>query len=107
MDSYFVVETSQGKNWILNVDMRSQKLWKEHANFMNNLEETGLVVLGGPIDPFIKNSHTHTALLIVDGPDEATISKKLLEDPWMKEQILQINHIRKWDILLNRQSPVR
>lgn len=107
MVSYFVVEETQGKNWTPNVDMRSQKLWTEHANFMNDLETSGFVVLGGPIDPLIKNSHTHTALLVVDGPDEQTVTKKLLDDPWINEHILQVNLIRKWDILLNRQNPVR
>lgn len=109
MTSYFVVETGQGANWVSHLDMRKQPLWDKHASFMNNLEAEGFVVLGGPITPVETSStqHEHKALLIIDCDDSTTITKRFSEDPWMKNKLLKINWIKKWDILLNRDSPVR
>ena len=109
MTSYYVVETSQGINWVDNLEMRKQSQWTEHAAFMNKLEAEGFVVLGGPINWSETSSehHDHIALLIIDDVDETKIMQRLSEDPWMKNKLLKINWIKKWDILLNRDSPVR
>ena len=109
MDSYFVVEEIQSFNWKPNLDIRKQNQWQEHADFMNNLEAEGFVVLGGPMysENKAKKDYIHRALLIIDAESENTILKRFSEDPWIKNSLLKVNWIKKWDILLNRNSPVR
>ena len=109
MESYFVVEEIQGANWKPNLDIHKQNLWQEHADFMNTLEAEGFVVLGGPMysENKAKEDHIHRALLIIDAESENSILKRFTEDPWIKNALLKVNWIKKWDILLNRDSPVR
>ena len=109
MVSYFVVEEIQSSNWKPNLDMSKQNQWQEHANFMNNLEAERFVILGGPMHSENKSEddNIHRALLIIDAESENTVLKRLAEDPWIKSSLLKVNWIKTWEILLNRDSPVR
>lgn len=109
MVSYFVVEEIQSSSWQSNLDLRKQNLWPEHADFMNSLEAEGFVVLGGPMysENKAKDDFIHRALLIIDADNETTVLKRLAEDPWIRDSLLKVNWLKKWDILLNHASPVR
>ena len=106
MTTYYVVETEQSDRWVSSVDMRKQEKWSEHATFMNKLESEGFIVLGGPLqnDSASKESTIHRALLVVEAPDEETVRNRLVEDPWNKNKLLKINFIKRWEILLDRQT---
>jgi len=62
----FLVERRPGADWVAGVDTREQPLWDEHAAFMDDLFERGLVRLAGPIvdaggDPGTTNESTSVA----------------------------------------------
>ena len=74
--------------------MRSQPLWKEHAEFMNGLLNEKVIVLGGPVG--VGND----ALLIFRADNESDIRDRLALDPWAPPAILVIQSIEEWTILL-------
>ena len=78
--------------------MRAQKLWTEHAAFMNALAAEGFVVLGGPL------GDGPEVLLIIDAPSEDVIRTRLAVDPWSPASLLEIVRIEPWTILLERKS---
>jgi uncharacterized protein YciI len=75
--------------------MREQVLWDEHARFMDDLVETGFVVLGGPL------ADGQRVLLIVSAEDEAALRARFAGDPWIANGMLAISHIEPWTVLLH------
>jgi uncharacterized protein YciI len=64
---------------------------------MDALVDSGVIVLGGPVG----EGDGDEALLVVDAPDEASVRALLAADPW-PEELLTIESIRPWQILLGR-----
>ena len=79
--------------------MREQVLWDDHARFMDDLVDTGFVVLGGPLDG------GRRVLLIVSAEDEAALRARFAEDPWIANGMLTISDVEAWTVLLDRRSP--
>jgi len=87
----FLVTKVPGPKWDPALDRREQEGWDEHAAFMDDLANRGLVVLGGPVDG------TDDALVLFDAPDEAAVRRMLEDDPWTGS-ILEIARIVPWTI---------
>ena len=94
----FVVVEEQGPNWKSGFPMRSQPGWDGHAVYIDGLEAERLVVLGGPLH----HPGGHRAMLIFDAPDEATVRRRLAEDPWVKSGMLHVRGIEPWELLIGR-----
>ena len=95
----WVVHQERGGPWDWSRDMREQVLWDEHARFMDDLVETGFVVLGGPLDG------GRRVLLIVSAEDEAALRSRFVEDPWIANGMLTISDVQAWTVLLDGRSP--
>ena len=80
--------------------MREQALWDEHARFMDDLVETGFVVLGGPLEG------GRRVLLIVSAQNEAALRARFADDPWIQNETLTISHVEPWTVLLHGAAPV-
>ncbi len=92
----FALINEQGQAWNDNLSMRDQEGWKEHAAFMDALADEKFIVLGGPL----KNYSKHRTLLIFNAPDEEAIRTRMAEDPWIRDGMLRILDIYRWEILL-------
>ena len=101
MPTYFAVRRVRGPAWNPAVPMREQKLWAEHAAFMNALATEGFVVLGGPL------ADGAEVLLIIDAPGEDAVRTRLAGDPWSPAGLLEIIRIEPWTILLEHTSAPR
>ena len=99
--SFFAVVNQAGPAWQRGRPMREQAAWPAHAAFMNDLAETGFVVLGGPLG----DGSPHRALLIVEAPSEQEVERRLAEDPWSRSGLLTMTSIEPWEILLDGQGP--
>ena len=92
----FAVIRSRGPAWNAELTMREQAAWAAHAAFMNALASDGFIVLGGPL-----GDGTRTLLIIEAASPEAV--RRLLEpDPWTGMNLLTIDSITPWQILLAR-----
>lgn len=92
----FAVVNAQGPNWQADRPMRSQSGWDDHARFMDQLDEEGVIVLGGPLAP----DPPHRALLILRGESRARLRDRLAEDPWMRSGVLELGELWEWELLL-------
>jgi uncharacterized protein YciI len=97
MIRYYLVERGKGPAWDHSRLRREQPGWDEHAAFMDALVDSGVIVLGGPVG----EGDGDEALLVVDAPDEASVRALLAADPW-PEELLTIESVRPWQILLGR-----
>jgi hypothetical protein len=68
---HFAVPREHGPAWNATLPLREQKLWAEHAAFMNSLVTEGFVILGGPLGDGSKT------LLIINSDSEKTIETRL------------------------------
>jgi uncharacterized protein len=97
----FAVRTAKGPEWDAKGGPREQTLWAEHARYMDELVDQGIIVLGGPIeddDPDV------VALIVVQAADEDHVRSMLSTDPWRPTQILRIKDVRAWTVWLDGRS---
>ena len=93
----FLVERVPGDEWERGVDTREQPLWDEHAAFMDDLFERGLVRLAGPIV-----DAGGEALVVMDARASPALRELFAEDPWCRDRdILRVGRIRGWRIFLD------
>lgn len=96
-ETFFVVDRPAGAEWVSGKGAREQPLWDEHAAFMDDLFERGLIALGGP---FLDDSG---AMLVMRVADEGEARELLEPDPWCSNgrDIQGIGRIRPWTIFLD------
>jgi uncharacterized protein YciI len=92
---FFLVEQAKGPEFDHGRPRREQRLWDEHAAFMDELVEQGVIHLGGPIG----EGDGETTLLIFDVSTEADVRALLERDPWF-ETVLTLVSIRPWTVWL-------
>ena len=97
MDLYAVRER-RGGPWDWERDLRSQAGFGDHARFMDELVESGFVLLGGPLEG------DREVLLVIDAPGEDTIRARLATDPWIRNGMLTVTSIERWTILLDTRA---
>jgi uncharacterized protein YciI len=90
-----VVYRERGGPWDWTRDLREQVLWDEHARFMEELVESGFIVLGGPL------ADERRVLLIVSADSEAAIHARLEPDPWTENGMLSTTSVEPWTVLLD------
>jgi uncharacterized protein YciI len=96
---YFLVKRAHGSAWDTTRPRRRQAGWDEHAAFMDDLVDQGVIVLGGPVG----EGDGDWTLIVVDAESEAEVRSLLAEDPWA-EDMLATESIELWSIFL-RRSP--
>ena len=94
MAMFHVVLTRSGPEYDLSKPLEEQSGWREHADFMNELEEAGFVVLGGPLGDEYRVVH------VVEAESEAAVRETFARDPWSGSH-LEIAAIEPWTIRLD------
>jgi uncharacterized protein YciI len=94
----FAVIRSRGPAWNAGLPMREQPVWNAHAAFMNALAADGHIVLGGPL------GDGERTLLIIEAASQAAVRRLLESDPWSGMNLLKIDCITPWHILLARSD---
>jgi uncharacterized protein YciI len=89
------VRERRGGPWDWSRGLREQAGFDEHAQFMDELTESGFVVLGGPLQG------DREVLLVIDARGEDVIRARLAEDPWLRNGMLTVTSIERWTILLD------
>jgi uncharacterized protein YciI len=91
---FHVVLTRSGPEYDLSKPLEQQSGWREHADFMNVLEASGFVVLGGPLSDEYRVVHA------VEAESEDAVRETFARDPW-SETHLRIASIDPWTIRLD------
>jgi len=91
---FLVVLHRSGPHWDPSRPMEQQSGWLAHAAFMDGLEESGFIVLGGPLADEVRVVHA------VEAESEDAVRATLARDPW-SETHLQVRSIDPWTIRLD------
>jgi hypothetical protein len=79
--------------------MGQQSKWREHANYMDELVDTGVIVLGGLLDDV-------RVVLAIEADSKETIRDILARDPW-SETHLVIDTVDAWSLRLDGRKARR
>ena len=90
---FHVVRRNAGNEWDPDLPFHKQASWPDHARFMNELEATGFVILGGPVD------HVRVVYAIEAGSEEE-VRATFARDPWA-DTLCIVDSIEPWDTLLD------
>jgi uncharacterized protein YciI len=91
----FAVTLVHGQGWDASRPIRSQDGWDEHAAFFDELAQSGLEVLGGPLGSGERTLH------LIDAADEDEIRARLSQDPWALAGLLEVGSIEPWALWLD------
>jgi uncharacterized protein YciI len=91
---FHVVRLRSGPEWDPSKPLEEQSGWAAHAAFMDDLVDTGVVVLGGPL------ADEHRVVLAVEAGSEDAVRAVLARDPW-SETHLRTDTIEPWTIRLD------
>jgi hypothetical protein len=91
----FAVTLGHGPRWDASRQIREQRGWAEHAQFMDDLVADGFIVVGGPLGDGQQTLHA------VDAGDELEIRARLSADPWAQASLLVIAAIEPWALWLD------
>jgi len=91
---FLVVLHRSGPQWDPTRPLEEQSDWPAHAAFMDELVETGFILLGGPLADEIRVVHA------VEAASEDNVRATLARDPW-SETHLRVHTIDAWTIRLD------
>jgi len=95
--SLFAVTREAGPAWADGKGAFEQPGGNDHAGYMNELAESGLIIAAGPLAG--SENGRIRVLLIADADDEAEIVRHLATDPWERTQQIQTTTIEPWMLL--------
>lgn len=95
----FAVLRRRGPAWDRSRGMREQDAWEEHAAFMDGLAADGFVLRGGPL------GDGERTLLIVEAESERALRDRLAADPWTPMDLLRVESVERWEVLLRANCP--
>src|SRR5262249_32024994 len=96
MKKTIAVILEPGPNWDHSKGVRDQAFWDEHARFIDDLFERGVIMLVGPFTP---EGTGALAILNVGTTDEARAI--YARDPWAPKGILRVADAKEWTIFMD------
>jgi len=91
---FLVVERRSGPEWDPSRPLEQQVGWDAHADFMDGLVASGIVVLGGPL------ADEHRVILVVEATSEEEVRATLDRDPWSGTHLV-VASVEPWTIRLD------
>jgi len=98
--AYFVVRSEQGPAWDPARPMREQKLWTDHAAYINSLLSSDKMLLGGPLG----DGRPYRAMVVFIANSEDEIRERIEKDPWYQAGVLQVSTIEPWNMIATHDS---
>ena len=94
MPTFHVITHRSGPEWIEGAPLEEQSGWEAHADFMDDLVDQGVIVLGGPL------ADEHRVVHVIEAESEEEIRSTLARDPWSGTHRV-IAAIEPWTIRLD------
>jgi len=95
----FALTLTHAAGWDSSRPIREQRLWEEHAAFMDGLVTDGFILLGGPLGEGERTLH------VVEAADEQAVRQRVAEDPWARAGMLEVGSIEPWTLWLDFRRP--
>jgi uncharacterized protein YciI len=99
--SLFAVTREAGPGWTNGKGAFEQPAVNDHAAFMNDLANEGIVLFAGPL---AGSEHERIrVLLIADADSETDIHQRLANDPWVRTEQLVTTSIEPWNLFVGAE----
>jgi len=95
MENTFVVLWGPGPTWVAGKTVREQPYWDEHATFMDQLFDKGMVLLGGPF------ADATGSLVIWEAKSEQELADIIAQDPFVIHGIFALRSLKQWLLFLD------
>jgi uncharacterized protein YciI len=95
--TYFIVLRRSGPQWDAGRPMEEQTDWPAHAAFMDELVDSGFVILGGPL------ADERRVVLAVEASSERDVRTTLARDPWSDSHLV-VDSVEPWTIRLDGRN---
>ena len=95
MKNTFVVLWGPGPAWVAGKTVREQPYWDEHAAFMDQLFDKGMVLLGGPF------ADATGSLVIWEAESEQKLADLIAHDPFVIHGIFVLKSLKQWVLFLD------
>ena len=96
--THFLCTLVHGPAWDSTRGIREQDGWAEHAAFMDDLVDEGLIVVGGPVGDGDYTAH------LVRAADERQARARLSDDPWSSDGHLAVGLLEPWSLWLDGRN---
>jgi uncharacterized protein YciI len=93
-----IVRFRAGPTW-KSGGVREQPEWDAHAEFVDDLIERHIFVMGGPF------SDDSGSMSLLEGVDAAEAEQLVADDPFMKNGVFVLDEIREWTIFVDELTP--
>jgi uncharacterized protein YciI len=93
-----VVRMGPGAGWNPAAGPRDQRLWDEHAVFMDDLLDRGLIALAGPL------ADGSGALSVIRSDSVDDVRAWFAADPWTVHDVLPVREVQEWTIFLDGRT---
>ena len=94
MATFLVLERRSGPEWDPSRPMEAQSGWDAHAAYMDQLVDSGFIVLGGPLPD------EHRVVIVVETDSEEAVRTTLSRDPWIPSHLV-VDSVDSWTIRLD------
>lgn len=91
----FALTLVHAATWDATRPIRHQDGWEEHAAFMDGLVASGFILLGGPLGDGERTLH------VIDAADADEVRRRIGEDPWARDGLLEIGSLEPWALWLD------
>jgi uncharacterized protein YciI len=93
MTTFLVVLNRSGPQWMPSLPLKEQSNFPAHAEFIDQLVESGFIVVGGPL------ADEHRVVYAVEAESQEAVHATLVGDPW-NETHLRVESIDPWKVRL-------
>ena len=99
--SLFAITREAGPGWTDGKGAFEQPAVNDHAAFMNNLANQGVVLFAGPLAG--SEQDRIRVLLIADADSATEIERRLDGDPWVLAQRLVTTSVEPWNLFVGAE----
>ena len=94
---FVVLRLRSGPEWNPSLPLEEQSGWDEHAAFMDELVDSGFIILGGPL------ADEHRVVLAIKAESEDAVHATLARDNWTDSH-LRTESVDPWTIRLDGRA---
>ena len=98
MATFLVVERRSGPEWDPSRPMEAQSGWDAHAAYMDQLVDSGFIVLGGPLGDEYRVVH------VAEAASADEVRETLARDPWSGTHLV-VDSVDAWTLRLDLRRP--
>jgi uncharacterized protein len=70
--------------------------WDEHAAFVDDIVERGIMVMGGPFADYSGTT------ILLEGVSEDEARELVLRDPFIENGVFELDDVRAWNVYVDR-----